>query len=419
MAPLVVKRQIDLRNFVLMGIWATVFGLLCFLFLPFKATPRLFIPSSDIGQLLLMERLFDGPAGAFPAFHVLWSLLSAWLYTKIWRKAPLWYFVAGVISISCITTGMHSLLDIGGAIIVFIIVLNRKFIWDRTLHLTEWFANSWHEWRIGRVRIINHGFYVGIGSFIGVCMAAHLVGPEHIWYVLIVSFSSLIGAGIWGQILEGSSKLSRPFGFFGGLLGGSFGLLVSIAIGSDGWQLAGAFAVAGPFIQAIGRLRCLVQGCCHGRKCSHSQGIVVSQERSRVLYLANLGNLPIYPTQLYSIIYNFVLGVLLVRMWILSAPMPFVIGGYLLLGGIGRFIEESYRGEPQTRKAGGLAIYQWLALACVIVGAVIMSFPGKPYTLEIMIVPQLILFAGAFGIIVTLVMGVDFPESQKRFSRLT
>lgn len=419
MAPLFVKRQIDLRNFVLMGIWATVFGLLCFLFLPFKATPRPFIPSSNFGQLLLMERLFDGPAGAFPAFHVLWSLLSAWLYTKIWRKALLWYFVAGVISISCITTGMHSLFDIGGAIIVFIIVLNRKFIWDRTLHLTEWFANSWHEWRIGRVRIINHGFYVGIGSFIGVCMAAHLVGPENIRYVLIVSFSSLIGAGIWGQVLEGSTKLSRPFGFYGGLLGGSLGLLVSIAIGSNGWQLAGAFAVAGPFIQAIGRLRCLVQGCCHGRECSHSQGIVVSHKRSRVLYLANLGHLPIYPTQLYSIIYNFFLGALLVRMWILSTPMPFVIGGYFLLGGIGRFIEESYRGEPQTLKSGGLAVYQWLALASVIVGAVIMTFPGGPYTLEIMIIPRLILIAGTFGIIVTLVMGVDFPESQKRFSRLT
>jgi protein-S-isoprenylcysteine O-methyltransferase Ste14 len=418
MVPLLVKRRIDLRNFMLMGIWGIVIGLLCFLFLPFKATPRPFIPTTDLGQILMMERSMDGPAGAFPAFHVLWALFSAWLYARTFKNASLWYFVAGIISLSCITTGMHSILDISGAVFVFITVRKRQFIWCKTLQLTEGLANSWHEWRVGRVRIINHGFYVGIGGFTGVTMAAHLAGPEQIWYVLLVSFSSLVGAGLWGQALEGSSKLSRPFGFYGGLFGGCLGLSFSIVIGADGWQLAGAFAVAGPYVQAIGRLRCLVQGCCHGRECSYSQGIVVSHDCSRVIYLSHLGNRPIYPTQLYSILYNIVLGALLVRVWILSAPMPVVIGGYLLLGGIGRFIEESYRGESQTIRIGGLAVYQWLALACVPIGAVIMTFSGNPCTLQIEPMPWLFLSAGAFGLIVAFAMGVDFPESQRRFSRL-
>ncbi|MCP4105598.1 MAG: hypothetical protein GY749_08685 [Desulfobacteraceae bacterium] len=42
------------------------------------------------------------------------------------------------------------------------------------------------------------------------------------------------------------------------------------SIKTDGWQLAGAFSVAGQFVQAIGRLRCLVQGCCHGRELSQA-----------------------------------------------------------------------------------------------------------------------------------------------------
>ncbi len=418
MAPLLAKRRIDLRNYILMGIGATAMGCLGFLLLPFKATPRPFIPSNMFGQFLLIERGLDGAACACPAFHVVWSLISAWMYTQIWQRAALWYFMAVIIALSCITTGMHSLLDISAGVVVFLVALNQDWLWHKLLRLTERLANSWRAWRIGRVRIINHGFYVGAGAFLGMVAVAHLAGPEQIGFVLITSFTALFGAGIWGQALEGSSKLSRPFGFYGGLLGICLGLCVSIAFGAAGWQLAGAFAVAGPFVQAMGRLRCLVQGCCHGRECSDNHGIVVFQERSRVVYHAELGNRPIYPTQLYSILYNIGLGALLVRLWTLSAPMPLIGGGYLLLGGIGRFIEESYRGEPQTPRPGGLAIYQWLAAACVLAGAIVMTFPGKPCPLQIAPVPLFVFFAAIFGAVVTFAMGVDFPESNRRFSHL-
>jgi hypothetical protein len=33
---------------------------------------------------------------------------------------------------------------------------------------------------------------------------------------------------------------------------------------------------------------------------------------------------------------------------------------YLILSGVLRFMEEAYRGEPQTRRLAGLPIYQWL-----------------------------------------------------------
>ena len=419
LAPLFARSQKDLRNFMIMGLWAMAIGFLCFLLLPFQATPRPFEPMGPIGQLLRLDRSLDGAAGAFPAFHALWALLSAWLFARTFGKAPLWYGFAGLISLSCITTGMHSLLDILGSIMVYTIVLNSKRIWGEMLLLTQWFANSWREWRLGPVRIINHGFYVGIGAFLGVLLAENLAGSENLGGVLIVSFSSLIGAGIWGQALEGSSKLSRPFGFYGGLFGGITGVFIAIFSGYDGWLIAGAFAVAGPLAQAIGRLRCLVQGCCHGRECSPKCGIIVSHKRSRVLYLAKLGNRSIYPTQLYSLLFNFALGAVLWRLWSLSCPIPLLIGGYLVLGGIGRFVEESYRGEPQTLKSGGLAIYQWLALAVILAGAMIMTIQGKPGIEDLSFLPWSPLYAGLFGVIVAMAMGVDFPESGKRFSRLT
>jgi hypothetical protein len=74
---------------------------------------------------------------------------------------------------------------------------------------------------------------------------------------------------------------------FGGLIGAAIGLAVAGLWGGNAWLSAGALSVAAPFVQVIGRLRGLVQGCCHGRECDGGRGIVVRQERSRVVYLAH------------------------------------------------------------------------------------------------------------------------------------
>ena len=52
-------------------------------------------------------------------------------------------------------------------------------------------------------------------------------------------------------------------------------------------------------------------------------------------------------------------------------------GIYLLLSGCGRFVEEAYRGEPQTRVLAGLRFYQWIAIACVVAGAAITCVRGS------------------------------------------
>jgi hypothetical protein len=77
-------------------------------------------------------------------------------------------------------------------------------------------------------------------------------------------FWALLGAGIWGQLLEGSPKLLRPFGWYGGMVGGLVGALTAPVFGTPVIPLLAGMALAAPWIQMLGRLRCLVQGCCHG-----------------------------------------------------------------------------------------------------------------------------------------------------------
>lgn len=197
-APLIARRKCDLRRFMLMGLRATVAGGLCFLLLPLMATPRPFEASGVWGRLLL-ERSVDGPAAAFPAFHVIWALLAAWLYGRSLPAKPLWYTYASAIALSCLTTGMHSLTDIAGALCVLALALNGERLWRWALHTTERMANSWRDWRIGRVRIIVHGVYAGAGAFVGVVLVSHLTGAAQVGYVLFVSLAALLGAGLWGK----------------------------------------------------------------------------------------------------------------------------------------------------------------------------------------------------------------------------
>jgi hypothetical protein len=96
-----------------------------------------------------------------------------------------------------------------------------------------------------------------------------------------------------------------------------------------------------------------------------------------------------------------------------------VAGVYLILSGAGRFVEEAYRGEPQTPTVCGLRLYQWLAIASVACGAVITTISDAPRTAPPVPHPSSIVLASVCGLCAWFVTGVDFPDSIRRFARLT
>jgi prolipoprotein diacylglyceryltransferase len=176
--------------------------------------------------------------------------------------------------------------------------------------------------------------------------------------------------------------------------------------------------MAAPWVQAIGRLRCVVQGCCHGAPCHAALGLRISRPESRVVRLAKLGGVPVHPTPVYSIAANLAIGLLLLRLWNAGSPPGMLAGVYFLLNGFARFVEEAYRGEPQTPFLAGLRLYQWLAVASVGGGACLMV--AGPSTVLNASPPGLAWMAVslAFGGLCGFVMGIDFPGSTRRFSRL-
>ncbi len=419
LAPLCARRERDLRDFAIGGLLATAIGTLLFVTIPLIAPPRAFVPSSPLGGLLQWERSFDSAAAAFPSFHVLWALLAARLWARSFPRLRVlaWGWGAAV-SASCLSTGMHALVDILAGAALFPVVANPARTWAAVRRGSERLANSWLEWSVGGVRLLNGGFLIAAGSFLGVALAGFLAGSAGPGPIFAVALSGLVGAGLWAQLVEGSSRLARPFGYYGGVIGALAGMLAVGVAGGDGWLLVGAFAVAAPWIQGIGRLRCLVNGCCHGHAAPAGVGITYLHPRTRPCRLANLAGVPIHPTQTYSVLWNLACAPLLLRLWLAGAPPAFVGGVYLLLNGLGRFAEEAYRGEPQTPVVLGLHLYQWTAVASVVAGALLTALGPRaaapPPELDV----ASLALAAVFGLLAGAAMGVDFPSSDRRFARL-
>jgi hypothetical protein len=408
-----------LREFAATGLTATFLTIFLFFVIPLIAPPREFVPNGFLGSLLLWERVYDSPAAAFPSFHVIWAFLAARAYSRSYPQISIvWWSMAVLISVSCVTTGMHAVVDIIGALLILLVVWNISELWRWIQNRSEKIANSWREWRFGPVRIINHGIYTGIGTSVGLLVVGTILGSNHVGYALIVSFISLIMAGLWAQFIEGSPRLLRPYGYYGGVLGVLLGAFIAYLLGGEFWLLLGAYSVAGPWVQAAGRLRCLVQGCCHGREAPPEIGIRYNNSMSRVNKIAGLKGVPLHPTQVYSILWNVFCGIVLGRIWSVNASLPLIAGIYLILNGLGRFVEESYRGEPQTPVFGRMRLYQWMSILSVACGAVLttisadVSIPGWQLNWPAF-------FAGiGFGVFTWFAQGVDFPNSDKRFARL-
>lgn len=321
-------------------------------------------------------------------------------------------------AVSCVTTGMHAIADVISGLILGAAFARLDVLWRVVVRGAEKLSGSRAERRIGPLRLINHGMYAGAAVAIGIVIATALAGERHRSAVLLIAAGIIIGAALWAQLVEGGPALSRPFGYYGGIIGGILAIAMASVFNGSGLLLLAAYAVAAPVIQAIGRLRCIVQGCYHGRPAG-TAGVRVWHPQSRVVSIAGLAGVPLHPTAVYSIVMNLCFAALLLRLWIAGAPLTFIAGAYLILSGLGRFLEEHYRGEPQTKVIGGLRLYQWMSIASLFVGAILTTVPSSSAPPPAGLSGMSVAAAAVLGLVAFFAYGADFPESGRRFARLS
>lgn len=402
-APFVLKQNRDLRAWTLWSAAALFTG---------------FLWNLVCGELC-------GGAWVFPGRHFLYVPLYLVLIAlySIFKNARRAYLITGFAALPFLVIQGFSqenfVYTLLLSVLLFLAVVNARSLWEWSRGFSERLANSWREWVFGPVRVINHGFYVGGGALLGILVAGMLAGAAYAWALLAFVVTVVLFSALWAQVIEGSEKLKRPFGFYGALVGILFASLLVWAMGFNPWVLIGVISVMMPWVQAIGRMRCLINGCCHGMKTGHPEvGIRYFHPRSRVCTVSDMKGEWLHPTPLYSILWLLPIGFILLALWHAGAAPNFIFGLYLILTGLGRFVEEAYRGEVQTPVLGKLRLYQWTAALSVLIGILFTLFRVQTPALSPGFSMEVLLAALAGGFFVFFAMGVDFPYSNKRFSRL-
>ncbi len=118
LAPLIVRTRHDLRLFSSRALLSMLIIFPLYLAVPLMAPPRSFTAIGRLGEWLNLDRAHDSPAAAFPSFHVVWAFIAAEALARgPWQKR-LWRAWAVLVSASCVTTGMHALVDVVAGLLV-------------------------------------------------------------------------------------------------------------------------------------------------------------------------------------------------------------------------------------------------------------------------------------------------------------
>ena len=218
---------------------------------------------------------------------------------------------------------------------------------------------------IGPVTIHSYGLLLALAFIAGIWLASSNarkqgLNPDSIWNMgLIIIFSALVGAKILLFLSDFSYYTQNPREIFSlstlrstGVYYG--GLLLALAASAwylrrsslPAWKVADLCAPGIAVGQAIGRIGCLLAGCCYGKPTTMPWGITFT---SHYAY-DNVGvplNVALHPTQIYESLGTFLLFFYL--LWRLSRKhfSGQIILEYLTLYAALRFVIEFFRDDDR------------------------------------------------------------------------
>jgi len=232
---------------------------------------------------------------------------------------------------------------------------------------------------IGPLTIHSYGFFIAAGFLLGLSVAMHQAKQKGLDHKLVpdlgfyIILSAIVGSRLLYVLLEPAYFLDHPLQILqfwkGGLvfLGGAIlaalvCLLVLRRKDQPFWPWADAFAPGIAAGQAVGRLGCLMAGCCYGKACSLPWSITFTQPNS----LAPI-NVPLHPTQVYHSLAGLItLCILLLARKKMARPGQ-LFGLFLVLYSLFRFVIEFYRGDFRGY-LGFLSVTQWVAAGLFFAG---------------------------------------------------
>ena len=229
---------------------------------------------------------------------------------------------------------------------------------------------------IGPFTLHTYGLLVATGFLSGLLITVRIgktqgINPQHVMDMgFFIIISAIIGSRILYVFINFSHYIQNPLDIFkiwhGGLVfsGGLIGVILVSALyvrkrNITLWQMADLWSPAIALGQAIGRIGCLMAGCCYGKPTGSQVSIIFTDPHS----LAPV-NIPLQPTQIYSSISGFLIfGILLA----LQSKRKFdgqIFLWFLIMHSTARLFIERLRGDDRGILLGGdMSITQFATLA--------------------------------------------------------
>jgi phosphatidylglycerol:prolipoprotein diacylglycerol transferase len=224
-----------------------------------------------------------------------------------------------------------------------------------------WFIRRGATLGLPREKLFDLGFYSLIAGIVGAKLTLVLLDLDRYWQDPAALWSVLRTAGV----------------LMGGVAAGAAAFVVySRRHGLPLFRLGDAIAAPLALAQGIGRLGCLMAGCCWGRPATEGAGFCVkfhslaAHEQTGV----PLG-ICLVPTQAYQMIHDLLLALLLALLWRWRRlPAGTVFWVYVILYSIGRGVIEHWRGDVQRGLYFGeqVSTSQIIAAVALVLGVVML-----------------------------------------------
>jgi phosphatidylglycerol:prolipoprotein diacylglycerol transferase len=169
------------------------------------------------------------------------------------------------------------------------------------------------------------GLWAVVGGIVG-SRVLHIIDQWEYYISHPDQFLNFAGLAVWGAVLGAAVAILV------------YGLIKKISF----WQLGDLAAPGAILGQAIGRIGCVVNGCCYGLTCDLPISFVYTNPDSYAPH-----GIPLYPTQLFHIVWNVIgFGILwAVRKKLRPVGSLFLL--WLIIFGLGDFVIRHYReGTP-------------------------------------------------------------------------
>lgn len=229
--------------------------------------------------------------------------------------------------------------------------------------------------------IYSYGFMIGIGIIIGVTILnsrANKRGYDenNIFNLTVLTIiSGVLGGKLLfiitnlGSFIENPISVITNFGYgfviYGAIISGMLAIILYSKY--KNWSLLDILDLAVPSVaiaQGFGRIGCFLAGCCYGAETTGPLYVIFPEGSLAVPHVH------LYPTQIYSSIFDFILGIFLILYSRKTKECGKVFSLYLICYSVGRFFIEFLRNDIRGN-IGILSTSQFISIFTLILGITI------------------------------------------------